>query len=147
ANTSAAVASSSRRSRSVGPVASKPTVHQSWPRARTSVSSTSHRGSWPAPGARATIGPLASGNRLMRRLLRTGLQPAGPPLGGPAAAGAERADGKGPLLPGLHPAVGAARHLEDSRAPAVHLHLKRAAPADLHRHPAQLRIQQVGILA
>ena len=48
----------------------------------TSVSSTSHRGSWPSPGARATICPLASENRLMRRLLRTGLQPAASPLSG-----------------------------------------------------------------
>jgi len=39
------------------------------------VSSTSHCGCWPSSGARATICPLASQNRLMRRLLRTGLQP------------------------------------------------------------------------
>ena len=80
ANTSAAVAWSSLRSRSAGPVASNPRVHQSWPRVRTSVSSTSHPGSPPGPGARAAIGPLASENRLMLRFLRTGLQPAASPL-------------------------------------------------------------------
>ena len=35
---------------------------------------------WPSPAARATICPLASENRQIRRLLRTGLQPAGSPL-------------------------------------------------------------------
>ena len=46
------------------------------------MSSTSHRGSPPSPGAGATIGPLASENRVMRRLLRTGRQPTGSPLCG-----------------------------------------------------------------
>ena len=41
------------------------------------MSSTSHRGSPPTPRARATICPLASENRLIRRLLRTGVQPTG----------------------------------------------------------------------
>ena len=47
-----------------------------------SVSSTSHPRSWPSRGARATICPLARENRLIRRLLVTGLQPGGPPLPG-----------------------------------------------------------------
>jgi len=38
-----------------------------------SVNSTSHPGCWLSPGARAAIGPLASENRLIRRLLLTGL--------------------------------------------------------------------------
>ena len=80
ANTSAAVASSSPRSRSAGPVASKPRVHQCWPPVWTSVSSTSHRGCWPGPGALAVICALAGGNRLMRRRLCTGRQPAGSAL-------------------------------------------------------------------
>ena len=70
-----------------------------------------------------------------------------PPAGRVAAAGGERADGKGPLLPGLQASAGAAGHLEVSRAAAVGLHLQRPAPADLHRQPGQLRIQQVGVLA
>jgi len=49
---------------------------------RISVSSTSHRRSWPSFGAPAATGPLASKNRLIRRLSRTGLQPAGSPLSG-----------------------------------------------------------------
>ncbi len=65
-----------------GPVASNPSVHQCWPPVRTSVSSTSHPRSWPSRGARATICPLARENRLIRRLLVTGLQPGGPPLPG-----------------------------------------------------------------
>ena len=78
----------------------------------------------------------------MRRLLRTGLQPAGS-----TAVRAERAQRKGPLLPGLQAPAGAAGHLEDSRAAAVHLHLNWPAAADLHRHPGPPRIQQVGVLA
>ncbi len=70
-----------------------------------------------------------------------------PPPDRVTAVLAERADGKGPLLPGLHASAGAACHLEDSRAAAVGLHLQRPAPADLHRQPAQPRIQQVGVLA
>src|SRR5207249_4951647 len=53
----------------------------------------------------------------------------------------------GPLLPGLAAPAGAARHLKDSRAAAIHLHLNWPAAADLHRHPGPPRIQQVGILA
>jgi hypothetical protein len=75
-------ASSALWSRCAGPVASKPSVHQCWPPVRTSVSSTSHPRSWPSRGARATICPLARENRLIRRLLVTGLQPGGPPLPG-----------------------------------------------------------------
>jgi hypothetical protein len=52
------------------------------PQVRTSVSSTSHRGSPPSPAAGAATGPLASANRMMRRLLATGLQPAASPLSG-----------------------------------------------------------------
>ena len=37
----------------------------------------------PSPAPRAEIGPLASENRLMHRLLRTGLQPAGSALSWP----------------------------------------------------------------
>src|SRR4249920_440054 len=85
ANTSAAVAWSSLWSRSAGPVASNPSVHQFWPLVWTSVSSASHLG-WPSPAVGATIGWLADENRLMRRLLATGVQPGGSPLlglGGP----------------------------------------------------------------
>ena len=56
-----------------------PGVHQSWPQVQTSVSSTSHLGSPPSPGPHATTAPLASENRLIRRLLRTSRQPAGRP--------------------------------------------------------------------
>ena len=140
ANTSAAVASSVLRSRLAGPVASKPRVHQCWPQVRTSVSSTSHRG-WPSPGARGTIRPLASEPADAPPLAYR------PPAGRVGAVLAERAAGKGPLLPGLQAAAGPARHLQDSRAAAVCLHLQCPAPADLHRQPVQLRIQQVGVLA
>ena len=61
ANTSAAAASSSLRSRSAGPVASKPRVHQSWPRARTLVSLPRIAAAGPAPCARASRCPLARG--------------------------------------------------------------------------------------
>ena len=37
--------------------------------------------------------------------------------------------------------------IENSRAAAVGLHLQGQAPADLYRQPAQLRIQEVGVLA
>jgi hypothetical protein len=69
------------------------------------------------------------------------------PVGRRTTAGAERAQRKGPLLPGLHVPAGAAGHLEGSRAAAIHLHLNRAAAADLHRHLGPPAIQQVGILA
>jgi len=42
-----------------------------------------------------------------------------PPAGCVAAAGAERAGGKGPLLPGLQAAAGTACHLEDPRSPGL----------------------------
>src|SRR6266536_4462006 len=80
ANTSAAVAASSRRSTSAGSVASNPRVHQASPRMRTSVSSTSHRGSLPSPRSEEHTSELQSENRLIRRLLLTGLQPAWLPL-------------------------------------------------------------------
>jgi hypothetical protein len=35
---------------------------------------------WPGPGPRAATGPLASGNRLMRCVLRTGCQPGWSPI-------------------------------------------------------------------
>jgi len=54
------------------------------------------------------------------------------PAGRVGAVPAERAAGKGPLLPGLHASAGAARHLEDSRAAAVHLHrdARQGGPMD-----------------
>lgn len=59
---------------------------------------------------------------------------------------AEPVTGKGPFLPGLHPAQGATRHLEDSRATLIRLYLKGPARADLHREPAKVRFQQVDVL-
>ena len=44
------------------------------------MSSTAHPGSSASPGTRAKIRPLAGENRLIRRVLLTGLQPAGSPL-------------------------------------------------------------------
>src|ERR1039457_1717301 len=70
-----------------------------------------------------------------------------PPAGQLAAVEAGRAERKRPLLPGLQASAGAAGHLEGSRAAAVHLDLQRPAPADLHRQPAQPRIQEIGVLA
>ena len=63
-----------------------------------------------------------------------------PPAGRPTAIPADRAQRKGPLLPGLQAPAGAAGHLEDSRAAAIHLHLNWPAAADLHRHPGPRRI-------
>ena len=44
------------------------------------MGSTAHPGSSASPGTRAKIRPLAGENRLIRRVLLTGLQPAGSPL-------------------------------------------------------------------
>ena len=105
------------------------------------VSSTSHRGSPTRPrGARHDL-HVASENPVRRRLLRTGR-----PRAGSRRSGWAGSQGKD-HLPVLHAAAGAARHLEDSGAAAVRLHLQCPAPADLHRQPAQLRIQEVGVLA
>jgi hypothetical protein len=108
--------------RPANPVASNPGVHQSWPRPWTSVSSTSHPSGWPSPTAGTTTGPLGRENRLIRRLLHTGRPPAG------RCCRVGRADGKGPLLPGLQAPAGTVCHLQDSRAPAVGLHLQCPAP-------------------
>ena len=132
---------SSLRSRSAGPVASKPRVHQSWPRVRISVSSTSHPGSPPSPGARAAMRSLASENRLIRRLLRTASSR--PPHRCAGGAG-----GRETTTSARTPSVrGRGRPPRGFRAAAVHLYLQRPAPADLDRQPAQPRIQQVGVLA
>src|SRR5580704_14174692 len=115
----------------------------------------------PVPAARADLGEFHRAPWFAAQLRGAGHdRPAGqrepadppplayrPPAGQVTAVLAKRANGKGPLLPGLHAPAGAVGHLEDSRAAAVHLHLQRPAPANLDRQPAQLRIQEVGILA
>lgn len=55
-----------------------------------------------------------------------------PPTGWVTAAVAGRAEGKGPLEPGLHATASTPRHIEDSWAPLVRLHLKCRASAELH---------------
>jgi hypothetical protein len=63
------------RSESAGPVASNPNDHQVWPPDRTSVSSAPHSGPVARSATSATSCPPASRNRLIRRLLRTTVQP------------------------------------------------------------------------
>ena len=96
ANTSAAAASSSSRSRLAGPVVSNPSDHHAWPAARISVSSTSHPGSLPGPGRPDRACPWASRNRLIRQALAYRH-----PSGRVTTPAADRAAGKGPLAPGL----------------------------------------------
>ena len=57
-----------------------------------------------------------------------------PPAGRVTAIWAEWADGKGPFLPGLRAPTSTARHREEARAPAVHLHLQCPAPPRTFTH-------------
>jgi hypothetical protein len=69
-----------------------------------------------------------------------------PPAGRVTAGRTRRVRGKGPLLPGLQAAAGAPGHLEETRAAAVRLHLKRPSRAYLHRQPGQVRIQEIDVV-
>jgi hypothetical protein len=124
-----------------GPVASNPRDRQVWMPELTSVSSTVHDGSMARPGMPAMIRPLASRNWLIRRLLRTTDQADDSASYGPSGPNGNdhfRQDSRRPR---------AARCIEDSRTAVAQLHLELPACAELHRQPAQNRVDEVGVLA
>ena len=122
-----------------------------WANTSAAAASRTVRSRWPVPvasqappgfTARADLGEFRRALRLSnarRDLLIVQGEPADlPPFGyrPPArrvtAFLAETTGGKRPLLPGLHAAAGVVGYIEDSWAAVVHLHLKCPPGPDLH---------------
>ena len=128
------------RSRSAGPLASNPIVHQCRSAMEISVSSTSHHGGSPPPG-RTRIGPSDEVNRVMRRVLPTRCQPGGRPrTAGGGLSGNDHLC-QCSMRPHARSATSSVPGL-----PAKGFHVQRPATADLHRQLRQLRIQEIHVL-